>query len=181
MGSESETSDVRLFRTLQLVIDWLKFGETKNAALMTLNGAAIVGMHSVAQIYEPLIELGSLWLWWATICCLISIFICLSSFYARTKFEAFHLARDSEAGSGVIFFGHLAGINKHDLVQRLVPNANPADFEYLDDMAGQIIVNAKLAKKKMALFNIALLITMAGALTPIGIILYYWRFCDNAD
>jgi hypothetical protein len=46
-------------------------------------------------------------------------------------------------------------------------------------MAGQVITNAKLATKKLTLFNAALLCTLAGALTPAGLLLYYWGFCDD--
>lgn len=180
MRSESGSADAKLFRALQLVIEWLKFGEMKNGALVTLNGAAIVGMHNVVGMYEPLSWVGQAWLWWATICCLVSLAIGLSSFYARTNFKAFHFARESREGVSAIYFGHLAEMSRADLIKRLAPEASAVDHEHLDDMAGQVIVNAKLARKKMALFNVALLVTMAGALTPPGVLLYYWSFCDEA-
>ena len=179
MNSDKGSSDAKLFRSLQLVNEWLKFGEAKNGVLVTLNGAAIVGMHNVVNMYGPLDWAGQLWLWWATICCLMSMAVGLASFYARTKFGAFHFAHESR-GSGAIYFGHLAEMSKADLIKRLAPDAGAADLEFLEDLAGQVIVNAKLARKKMALFNGALLVTMAGALTPAGMLLYYWSFCDDA-
>lgn len=180
MSSDKGSADAKLFRALQLVNEWLKFGETKNGALLTLNGAAIVGLHNVVKMHGPLEWVGQTWLWWATGCCLASMAIGLSSFYARTSFGAFSFSRESPNGTGAIYFGHLADMSKADLVKRLAPDADAADLEYLEDMAGQVIVNSKLARKKMALFNGALLVTMAGALTPAGLLLYYWRFCDDA-
>lgn len=54
MSADKGSSDAKLFRALQLVNDWLKFGEAKHGALLTLNGAAIVAMHNMAKLYGPL-------------------------------------------------------------------------------------------------------------------------------
>ena len=179
MNAAKDASDARLYRAFQLVNEWLKFGEAKNGVLVTLNGAAIVGMHNVVKMYGPLEWPGAVWLWWASGCCFVSMAVGLSSFYARTKVGAFSFARLSPNGSSAIYFGHLADMTKAELMKRLAADAGN-DREYLEDMAGQVIINAKLARKKMALFNGALLVTMAGALTPVGVALYYWRMCDDA-
>ena len=89
------------------------------------------------------------------------------------------LANQTPEGTGAIYFGHLAQMTKADLVQRLAADVDAAEREYVEDMAGQIIINAKLARKKMTLFNAALLFTIAGALTPPGLLLYYWGLCDD--
>lgn len=180
MRAENGQPDAKLFRTFQFVNEWLKFGEAKNGALVTLNGAAIVGMHNVVKMYSPLDWWGSTWLWWATACCLLSMAIGLSSFYARTKVGAFSFAKGGADGGSAIYFGHLADMEKAELRKRVAPDLDATEVEYLDDMASQVIINAKLARKKMALFNGALLVTMAGALTPVGMLLYYWRMCDDA-
>jgi hypothetical protein len=181
VSADKGSSDAKLFRAFQLVNEWLKFGEAKNGALLTLNAAAIVGMHNIVKLYGPLDWPPILWIWWATACCLVSIAICLASFYARTKTSAFQFANQTPDGTSAIYFGHLAEMTKADLVKRLAPDVDAANREYVEDMAGQVIINAKLARKKMTLFNGALLITMAGALTPVGLLLYYWRFCDDAS
>jgi hypothetical protein len=179
VSADNGSSDAKLFRALQLVNEWLKFGEAKNGALLTLNGAAIVAMHNMAKLYGPLDWPATLWLLWATGCCLVSMGLCLASFYARTKTSGFLFANQTPEGTGAIYFGHLAHMTKADLVQRLAPGVDAAEREYVEDMAGQIIINAKLARKKMTLFNAALLFTIAGALTPPGLLLYYWGFCDD--
>jgi hypothetical protein len=180
VGIDPTPSDARLFRTFQLVNDWLKFGEAKNGVLVTLNGAAIVALHNMAKQYGPWDWLGTGLLWWATFCCGVSLFVGLASFYARTNVRLFSFAFASPAGTGAIYFGHIAEMSKEDLLQRLMAGYDQAagNDTYLDDLAGQVIINAKLARKKLQLFNVGLLWTLAGLLTPVGMLLYYWRYCD---
>ncbi|MDX2204246.1 MAG: DUF5706 domain-containing protein [Hyphomicrobiaceae bacterium] len=180
MSAEKSTSDAKLFRALQLVNEWLKFGEAKNGVLVTLNGAAVVGMHNVVKQYGTLEQPWSVWLWWATICCLVSLVIGISSFYAKTKVAGILFSNTTPGGTSAIYFGHLADTTKADLVKRLSPDADGSDLDYLEDMASQVIINARLARRKMALFNLALMVTITGVLTPAGAGLYYWRFCDDA-
>src|SRR5262245_52755978 len=105
-------SDARLFRTFQLINEWLKFGEAKNGVLVTLNGAAIVAIHNMAKQYGPWDWAGTAWLWWATFCCAVSLVVGLASFYARTNARLFSFASVTPAGTGAIYFGQIAGMNK---------------------------------------------------------------------
>ena len=174
------TSDVKLFRALQLVNEWLKFGEAKNAVLVTFNGAAIAAVHNLNKIYEPVNAVAYWWFWCVTAGCAVSLLIGLASFYARTNTAAIAFLTTPESGGNAVYFGHLADMNPGELLARLVGKYDRAsDDGYLEDMAGQVITNAKLARKKFVLFNTGLMWTLAGAITPIGLGFYYWMFCDE--
>jgi hypothetical protein len=175
-----QPADVRIFRALQLVNEWLKFGEAKNAVLVTFNGAAIAAVHNLGKIHEPVLSCIYWWFWCITACCAISLLIGLASFYARTSPKAISFVTTSKEGGNAIYFGDLADMNPEDLLRLLLGNYDPAsDEEYLKDMAGQVVANAKLARKKFVLFNSALMWTLAGAITPVGLLLYWWMFCDE--
>lgn len=175
-----QPSDVKLFRALQLVNEWLKFGEAKNAVLVTFNGAAIAAVHNLAKIHEPIDPWVSWWIWCITTCCAVSVLIGLASFYARTRTEAIVFVTTSRSSGNAIYFGHLADMKPEELLRRLVGDYSPSsDDGYLRDMAGQVVANAKLARKKFVLFNTALMWTLAGVITPVGLLLYWWMFCDE--
>jgi hypothetical protein len=176
--AQAPESDVKLFRALQLVNEWLKFAEAKNGVLVTFNGAAIVGIHNMVSLYKVENPWGWLWVWVATACCFASLAVGLSSFYARTNIMAFSFRKEDGARKNGIYFGHLADMSKDQVLNELVRQGDVQD-KYLRDMAGQVIINAKLARKKMGLFNVALMLTVAGAVTPPLALLYYWGLCDD--
>jgi hypothetical protein len=175
-----DPSDVKMFRALQLVNEWLKFGEAKNAVLVTFNGAAIAAVHNIGKIYEVANGWAFWWFWCVTVCCSLSLLIGLASFYARTSTKAISFVTTSLSGANVVYFGHLADMTPADLLRRLVGRyERSSDEGYLEDMAGQVVTNAKLARKKFVLFNTALMWTLAGIITPVGLGLYWWMFCDE--
>jgi Family of unknown function (DUF5706) len=114
----------------------------------------------------------------ATACCFASLAVGLSSFYARTNIGGFSFLRDDSTTKNSVYFGHLADMNEDQVLRELVRDGEVAD-KYLRDMAGQVIINAKLARKKMGFFNVALMLTVAGAVTPPVALLYYWGLCDD--
>jgi hypothetical protein len=171
----------RLMAALELVNDWLKYAEVKNAALLTLNAALIVGMHQLFEWHKPT-ALGVGWLlWMSTALLAISLLVCLASFYAYTKTFGFDLPISTQDGAtNALYFGHLADMKRDDVLKRLVDKYAPGPgSNYLEDMADQIIINSKIARRKFAFFNWGLMFTIAALLTPVGALLFYWRFCDD--
>ena len=178
---KSASPESRVICTLQLVNEWLRFAEVKNGALITLNAAAVVATHQLRDWYKPVPDWVSYWSWAATLLFLAAIAVGLASFYSRTKTFGFDLPRHTAGkGGNALFFGHLADMSRTDVLARLVDQRDvDREDRYLEDVAEQIIINAKIARKKFALFNFALMLTMAGALTPVGWLLYHWGFCNE--
>lgn len=171
----------RLMDALGLVNDWLKYAEVKNGALLTINGALIVGAHRMLEWYKGRPEFVDWYAWMTTACLAASMLIGLASFYARTKTFGFDIEKvRGEGGTNALYYGHLADMTRAEVLVRLVDASETASANrYLEDLADQIIINSKIARRKFALFNCALMLTIAGAITPLGAILYYWSFCDD--
>ena len=175
--------DVRLFRSFQLVNEWLKFAEAKNIALISLNGAAIVGMQSVWKHYNPTWPgwgWTELWLWTATVCCGLSLLVGVASLFPKTRIPPAFYRSVPDGSTGAIFFGHLARMTPEDVLRELAPgHATSEHSRYLLDMAGQVVVNSKNARRKFALFTIAVWLTLCGVATPVGAALFYMWFWDE--
>src|SRR5262245_4668524 len=77
-------SDTKLVRALQYANEWLRYGEAKHAALITLNGATLTALNNLAKPAETTSGTMTAWFWFAVACCAVSILVSLSSFYART-------------------------------------------------------------------------------------------------
>jgi hypothetical protein len=156
-NDQEEAFEKILSTQLSRTIDFVKFAETKHAALLTFSSAWIIGVinlltgsaalplgYNVAFcIALPLFAIGGL--------------ICISSFVPQVL-ARFH-ASDDDAKS-LLYWGHIAEIpvaRYHERVtERYKPQENQSVTErYLDDLCVQISVNAKVAARKFTLFNTA--------------------------
>lgn len=171
----------RLMPVLGLVNDWLKYAEVKNGALLTINGALILGIHQMLDWSETRSNVGLALVWMSTAFLAVSMLVGLSSFYARTKTFGFDIEKvTGDGATNALYYGHLADMKRSDVLARLVDGYNPAiRDQYLDDLTDQIIFNSKIARRKFTLFNCALMLTISAAVTPVGALLFYWSFCDD--
>lgn len=171
----------RLMAALGLVNDWLKYAEVKNGALLTINGVLIVGMHQMLDWHNERPGIVDAYAWMATAFLAASMLVGLASFYARTKTFGFDIEKvTGDGATNALYYGHLADMKRADVLARLVDGYDSvASNRYFEDLADQIIINSKIARRKFALFNCALMLTIAAAVTPVGALLYYWSFCDD--
>jgi len=110
-----EMSD-KLMTILQMVNDWLKFSEAKNAILLGFSGAGITttaAFLSAAPSVPQSVQLGILI---TTFLLCVCSFICSLSFLPRTNLEmiVWRRSKPGKASKGVLsdsdnlyFFGHL--------------------------------------------------------------------------
>ena len=166
---------------LGLVNDWLKYAEVKNGVLLTVNGALIMGAHRMLEWHKGRPDLVDWYAWTATALFATSMLVGLASFYARTKTFGFDIEKvTGDGATNALYYGHLADMRRADVLARLVDNHGAsAPNRYLEDLADQIIINSKIARRKFALFNCALMLTIAAAIMPVGALFYYWGFCDE--
>lgn len=163
------------------VNDWLKYAEVKNGALLTINGALILGVHQMLDWHDQRPGLLDAFTWMATAFFATSMLVGLASFYARTKTFGFDIEQATGDGAtNALYYGHLADMTRSEVLTRLIDGYDPATpNRHLDDLADQIIINSKIARRKFALFNCALMLTIAAAVTPVGALLYFWSLCDD--
>ncbi|MCP1843659.1 hypothetical protein ACVIHI_003422 [Bradyrhizobium sp. USDA 4524] len=158
MKDDQEEAFEKILSTqLGRTIDFVKFAETKNAALLTFSSAWILGAinlltgkASLSPGYNiafcvalPLFAIGGL--------------VCILSFVPQVLARFFQSDDDSVS---LLYWGHIAQIpvaRYHDRVtERYKPNeGHSVTARYLDDLCVQISVNARIATRKFTMFNIA--------------------------
>jgi hypothetical protein len=150
--------------------EMVKFGETKNTALIAFNGAIIVGMTKLAN--DTSSKYVYIFLLYTIAMCGISVFICFSALIAKIKHtsQSISLPRNNN----LLYFATLAHMTDDELIEKLktqygCESVNP---NHETDLARQVIIVSQIAARKFKLFNTAIAFTFSGLLTPISLIIY---------
>ncbi|AMA60126.1 Pycsar system effector family protein [Bradyrhizobium sp. CCGE-LA001] len=138
-------------------IDFVRFAETKNAALLTFSSAWIIGSINLLT-GQATLPAG----YAVAFCVALPLFaaaglVCILSFVPQIL-DRFHQQDDDD--KSLLYWGHVAEIpvgRYHARVtERYKPQENHSVTErYLDDLCVQISVNARIAMRKFTMFNIA--------------------------
>lgn len=158
--SSSDPVDSKLNGILQMVVDWLKFAETKNGGALGLGSGAfaiVLGYlqsSSFGTATTTLLTLGAVGF-------LMTVVVSIVSFSPRTDLLRLRAQRngDPHPSDNLFFFGHIAKYSSRELIESLVERYMPDhDLEmkqvYLD-LAAQITINARITLWKLRMFNIA--------------------------
>jgi hypothetical protein len=182
-AKQKEALNAVLSATLSRVIDFLKFAEAKNAALLTFSSAWIVASANLltgGHLSGGLLTAFAIALPFFTASALISIW----SFLPRRKLPKFH--RDPNQSKSLIYFGDIstfdAAAYRQRVHERYVSEEGPMTENYLDDLAIQVAVNSKIANAKFTSFNVGamcvliamLVLAMASARLAYSYILHEW-------
>ncbi len=167
--SSSDPVDSKLNSILQMVIDWLKFAETKNGGAIGIGSggfAIVIGyLQSThfATFPAVLMTLGATSF-------LLTVVISVASFSPRTDIGRLRARRDGEPhpADNLFYFGHIAKYSSHQLVESIADRYLPdVDLEmkpvYLD-LAAQVTINARITMWKLRMFNVAIGFFGAGIL-----------------
>jgi hypothetical protein len=151
----------RLIAILAMVNDWLKFAETKNAAVVGLGSAGVAVLASIISGQDDtLLQVG---LALAVVLVAGSVLVGLGSFFPRTSL-ARHLTREvgkPAANDNLYYYGHLAKYEPASLVETIAREYIQVDItdevypRSRHDLAAQIIVNSRIALDKLHLFAIS--------------------------
>ncbi|MEN9684540.1 MAG: hypothetical protein RLZZ28_326 [Bacteroidota bacterium] len=150
--------------------DMVKFGETKNTALIAFNGAIILGMAKLAA------DAGSIYVYYyalfAIAMCVVSIFICFSALIAKIKQKPNDFALPHN--DNPLFFATVAHMTHEELIAKLTSyyGCVSESAGYETDLAKQAIITSQIASRKYKLFNIAIGFTFSGIATPVSILFY---------
>lgn len=184
MSMDSDNAlEKNLSANLGRVIDWLKFAETKNAALLAFCSAWIIaianfvfnakGAPVVATVAAasalPLFVLGAL--------------LALVSFIPRTGLASFFSrGKNATRTRNLLFFGDLRKVPLEaagaELSERYGPAAGRSITDnFVEDIAVQIVVNSRIAYRKFQLFDWAAscVIGAFAVMTLIPIVLLLFR------
>jgi hypothetical protein len=162
----------RLSGLLDRVIDWLKFAEAKNTAAVGLASTALGVIVTFLLAGPPVPPLAGVGLAVGAVALMLSLMLSVASFLPSTNFEK-HLLGERErptARDNLLFYGHLARYEPHALAVAIVEqyfeqkDATATPSKFAIDLAGQIVTNARITVRKLALFKYALLLFGFGVL-----------------
>lgn len=181
-NDQQEAFERVLTSILTRVVDFLKFAETKNAALLTFASASIVA--SVSNLNNA--ALAEKWRIAFTLALplfILAALIALYSFLPKTLLNRFH--KDPDQSKALLYFGDAATFAPAAYKQRvweryLPPENESATQNYLDDLAIQIAVNSQITKRKLTIFNTgAVVIFLAILIVGVPGILNLWRLLSS--
>jgi hypothetical protein len=146
-----------LSASLVRVIDFLKFAETKNAALLTFASAwtfASINVLSGERAPSGILGEAS---WVALILFSSAAVVAILSLLPKLNLHAFH--RDPTKPTNLLYFGHIAEFDTAlfptRVQERYLGDVDQSSTdEYLDDLIVQISVNSKIANRKFRMFNL---------------------------
>ncbi len=164
--------ETRLSDLLNRVIDWLKFAETKNTSAVSLSstGLGVIVTFLVAGPDIP--TLAGVGLGVGAVALMVSLMLSVASFLPSTNLEK-HLVGERErpsARDNLLFYGHLARYEPSALtiaIAELYFDRKGDAFvpgKLAVDLAGQVITNARITVRKLALFRYSLLLFGFGVL-----------------
>jgi hypothetical protein len=161
---QQEAFERALSSALTRVIDFIKFAEAKNAALLTFSSAWIIGSVNFLTSDKPVSPL-----WRMSFTAAVPIFtgaaiIAILSFIPRTNLGRHH--KDPERAKSLLYFGDAATFEPSAFRDRIRERYYPPDGEsaarnYLDDLSVQIAVNSQIAARKFSYFNTGALFVLA--------------------
>jgi hypothetical protein len=168
MTDPGATYEQILAANLQRAIDFLKFAEAKNGALLALASAWVfagINLESSGKTSPGYLVVGVAF---AVVLALFAGLIAMISFLPQLDLPGFLGGkRAGPHAMNLLYFGDVSKLPvktlEHDLSTRYWPDANGHKPEYIHDLAVQLSVNSAIAMRKMRLFAWGMrLIVLAG-------------------
>lgn len=164
-----DSYDKMLLTSLQRALEFLKYAEAKNAALLTFASAWILAMIGFQARERPLPAAVGPTMWLAIALLLVAGAITLRSFFPSLNLRRF-LAGEANPAHNLLYFSDIASLNqsafKASLKERYYPTTgSTARQEYLDDLVAQIWVNSRIVRSKLRHFSVAIIFVALAGLT----------------
>lgn len=153
----------RLKYLLSLNSDWVKFAETKNAALLV----AASGLVLMLLDHYPARTLASgvrACFWVGGVSLTISSLICLISFIPHLTIPLIGRTEVPQTGDNLMFFRDIAKYSASEYLDALyrAEGSSPVVNKIQSDLAAQVIANACISLKKFRYYTVAAWITGVG-------------------
>ena len=153
----SKVFEPMMLANLVRAIDFVKFAETKNDALLTFESAWILASATLA--IQPVARATPQILWgliFGTPCFILAAILAALSFLPRINLDAL-LGKAADGQPNLLFFGDLAKVapkSVHDaLIRRYATLGEPIlNGVYFTDLGCQIGVNSGIARRKYHMF-----------------------------
>ena len=180
MSGPEEAYEKILVADLQRAIDFLKFAEAKNAALLALSSAWVLASINLECGGRTLLGLFRLAMPVTLVLVLCSAILTAASFFPKLKLPWF--LGGKKAGphpKNLLFFGDIASMTtkvfEQEIRIRYYPDKDEHREEYLHDLTVQINVNSSIALRKMNVFkwSISLVIVAGFCLLAAALVMVY--------
>jgi len=181
MDSSTPRSEVEehLLRLLQMVNDWLRFAETKNAGLLALSGLSLTALvqfvgnysHYCAFSTVSLTISGALW-FSATLLTAISFLPQTDALNISSR-----LSSEPDDSDNLYFFGHLAKLEPEGLLASLglTRQTEGPRLRLELNLAEQVINNSRITNDKLGAFKWATRLWCGGLVTvTLGVLSVLW-------
>ena len=162
----------QLYELLGRVIDWLKFAEAKNTGAVGLSSTGLGVIVTFLVAGPPIPTMAGVGLGIGALALMLSLLLTVASFLPSTNLEK-HLVGERErptARDNLLYYGHLARYEPRALVEAIAEMYFDQEGETyapnkLDiDLAAQIVTNARITVRKLALYRYSLLLFGFGVL-----------------
>lgn len=155
-NDQQEAFEKILSASLARTIDFVKFAEAKNAALLTFCSAWILALTNIALSNKDLPAFTKTSMALSVTMFFAGLIICLSSFLPKTNLSK--LSGNHNRLKNMLFFGdvHLMTLSEFitDSSLRYSPSEdNSTTASYISDLSEQIVINSRIAQRKFQLFN----------------------------
>jgi hypothetical protein len=162
----------RLNTIFNNINDWLRYAETKSAALLAANGLAIFGIVRVIQNQDSINIFSVSYLSVVVFQLILSTSLILISFSPSLQIPwLFKGSNIDEKSDNLLFFSDAAKYTPRRYLEVLAlasgnKDMNNSDLELM--IAKQIIANSVIAMRKFTIFNLAIWLTISALITPIA-------------
>lgn len=166
-----------LENTLKQVVDWLKFAEAKNGALVALGCATIFGvlrLYSSASIESTFI---TTYVASFSVFVTAAIVLSLTSFIPRITPPFWIKMPEKEQEDNPFFFGNACKYSKIkylELFNRYTELDSNKESKLEVALCDQIVNNSRISFIKYRMFCTAVYLFLAGVLTPFGVLVLFW-------
>jgi hypothetical protein len=163
--------------TLKQVIDWLKFAESKNGALVAIGCVVIFGAYRAFSSFSGESDLITVYMISFILFIVASVVVALASFIPRIAPPFWIKMPEKEKGDNPLFFGHACKYSKFtylELFNNHVEGGESNESKLELALCDQIVNNSKISFIKYQMFGSSVFLFLAGVLTPVGALIFYW-------
>ncbi|MDR2944298.1 MAG: DUF5706 domain-containing protein [Methanosarcinales archaeon] len=179
-----------LYRIYDMVLERLRYAETKNTIILTLLGVLIIGAFRIFNETPDRPLIATIYFWCFLFFSVLAIVTALTSFMPNIKLQYLYKTKDPLPSDSLIYYEHIAKFDEAkqyvSAINRVYYNDEAAAGNLDYDLAAQIILNSRSIYRKSVLSYYAIVFTVCAILTPIigGLYLvishyFYWSDKDG--
>jgi hypothetical protein len=170
MNADQEKAMEQVLKdALSRSIDMLKFGEAKNAALITFSSAWLVAMFNLSYRAEPLPDKVHFAFMWSSPFVVISLIVSFWSIVPQLNPKKFVPGKRARANlrPNLLFYRHAGDVAPLRFARELQIRYISSGIgiytdDYLNDLGAQVAINGKIASRKFGYANVSICVLGIG-------------------